>query len=71
MAFLCTGKPWNAYDSLYCNFCFIVMIWEPTSKVCLGGLHVFWFLIAYKGCVCAILLSIKHAIVLCLKMYIP
>ena len=30
--FTCTGKPKNLCDSLYCNICFIAVVWNQTLK---------------------------------------
>ena len=41
ITFLCTGKPKNLCNSLYCDICFIAMAWNPTcsvSKVTFHGL---------------------------------
>lgn len=35
---MCIGKPKHSCDSLYCNICFIVVVWYQTlatSEVCL------------------------------------
>ena len=43
--FICARKPKNLCDSLYCNFCFIMMVWNQTndiSEVCLYFFISFW-----------------------------
>lgn len=38
LTFICTEKPKNSRDSLYCTVCFIAVAWDPTydtSEVCL------------------------------------
>ena len=35
MTFICTKKPKNVYDLLYCNTHFIAVIWNHISEICL------------------------------------
>ena len=38
ITFICTGKPKNSCDLLYCNICFISVVWNQTCnnvEVCL------------------------------------
>ena len=39
ITFMCTGKPKNSRDSLYCSMCFTAVVWNRTcniSEVCLN-----------------------------------
>ena len=43
ITFICTGKPRNSHDSLYCDICFIAVVWNRTrniSEVCLCSIHI-------------------------------
>ena len=33
IAFTCTGKPKDSYESLYCDICFIVVVWAAVHGV--------------------------------------